>query len=117
MEYIDFEGNIPEDEYGGGTVMIWEAGRYENIKEADGRKVPVEQCYKNGQIEVWLHGQKVSGGYVLLKMDGRGRGNWLLIKMKDDEADARRNPVSTENQSVKTGRTMDEIEAGVKVTE
>lgn len=111
MEYADFEGTIPEDEYGGGTVMVWDAGTYENIKKVDGETVPMEKTYENGQIEVSLEGKKLRGGYALVKMKGRGEGNWLLIKMKDEEADARRNPTSTENKSVKTGRTMDEIEA------
>lgn len=111
LEYVDFEGTIPEDEYGGGTVMVWDAGNYENIKEKDGQIVPMKTCYESGQIEVSLHGQKLRGGYALVKMKGRGEGNWLLIKMNDDEADARRNPTSTENKSAKTGRTMEEIEA------
>lgn len=110
MEYADFEGVIPEDQYGAGTVMVWDKGTYENIKEKDDELVPMKKCYKNGRIEVKLKGEKISGGYALVltgseKMDD----NWLLIKMDDDQADARRNPVSTENKSVKTGRTIKEI--------
>lgn len=106
MDYGDFEGVIPEGQYGGGTVMVWDTGTFENIKDDS-----LEKQYKNGQIEVWLSGEKLRGGYVLInsKMGGNPR-NWLLIKMKDEEADARRNPVSTEPNSVKTGRSLEEIE-------
>lgn len=111
MEYADFEGVIPEGQYGAGTVMVWDNGTYENIKEKDGELVPMKKCYKSGQIEVKLNGEKISGGYALVltgsdKMDD----NWLLIKMDDKEADARRNPVSTKKKSAKTGRTLKEIE-------
>ncbi len=110
MSYADFEGTIPEDEYGGGTVMVWDTGSYTNIKKKDGHEVAMPTCYENGQIEVELHGQKIAGGYALRRFKvERGKAQWLLIKMKDDHADARRNPTSTENNSVKTGRTMKEI--------
>jgi DNA ligase D-like protein (predicted 3'-phosphoesterase) len=96
MGYAKFEGIIPEGEYGGGTVMVWDYGTYKNIKEKDGKIVPMKQCLKNGQIEVWLKGHKLSGGYALVKTKLGGKGdNWLLVKMRDDEASARRNPVST----------------------
>jgi len=75
----------------------------------------MQTCYENGQIEVALHGQKISGGYALRRFKvERGKAQWLLIKMKDEHADARRNPTSTENKSVKTGRTMKEIASGEK---
>ena len=111
LDYADFEGVIPEDQYGGGTVMVWDTGTFENLKKKDGSEVPLPTCYENGQIEINLKGEKISGGYALVltgshKMDD----NWLLIKMDDDDADARRNPTSTENKSVKTGRTMKQIE-------
>jgi hypothetical protein len=70
----------------------------------------MEELYDKGQIEVWLEGKKIKGGYALIhtKMGGDEK-NWLLIKMDDEEADARRNPVSTEPDSVKTGRALGEI--------
>lgn len=111
LEYADFEGVIPEDEYGGGTVMIWDKGTFENIKENDdGESMDLRESFKKGTIEVWLKGEKLEGGYALVKMkSGPREGNWLLIKMDDDQADARRNPVSTEKKSVETGRTLEEI--------
>lgn len=109
IEYGDFEGVISEGQYGAGTVMVWDKGTYQNLKKEDGKTVPMKECYKNGRIEISLKGKKISGGYALVKMKNRD-GNWLLIKMDDEEADARRNPVNTENKSAKTGRTLKEIE-------
>lgn len=108
IDYADFEGVIPKDEYGAGTVMIWDKGTFTNLKEKEGDTVPLDECYDNGRLEIYLHGKKLSGGYALVKAKNMG-GNWLLIKMDDDEADARRNPVNTENKSAMTGRTLEEI--------
>jgi len=111
LEYADFEGTIPEGEYGGGTVMVWDRGFFENIKkDKNGQPISLEKSYEMGTVEVNLKGEKVSGGYALIRMNsGNMKGNWLLIKMDDEAADARRNPVSTENKSVLSGRTMKEI--------
>lgn len=115
LDYADFEGVIPEDHYGGGTVLIWDRGRYDNITEKDGETVAMAEAVENGHVLIRLHGEKLSGGYALQRT-GSGKGDqaesrWLLVKMKDDGADARRNPVSTEPESVKSGRTLDEIAA------
>ncbi|WP_127844731.1 DNA polymerase ligase N-terminal domain-containing protein [Psychroflexus aestuariivivens] len=112
LDYADFEGVIPEDEYGGGTVMIWDKGTFENIKKDDnGNLISLKKSYENGTVEVNLKGEKIKGGYALVEMEsGDMEGNWLLIKMDDDKADARRNPTSTENKSVESGRTLNEIE-------
>ncbi|HJM68343.1 MAG TPA: DNA polymerase ligase N-terminal domain-containing protein [Candidatus Babeliales bacterium] len=110
MGYAKFEGIIPEGEYGGGTIMVWDYGTYENIKEKDGKLVPIKQCLKDGQIEVWLEGHKLQGGYALIKTKLGAKGdNWLLIKMRDGKADARRNPVKTQDKSVLTDRTISQI--------
>ena len=109
MSYADFEGVIPEDEYGGGTVMIWDRGTYENIKKSNGHAKAMSKCHDSGQIEVKLDGEKLSGGYALRRFKKESRDQWLLIKMKDDAADARRNPVSSEPKSVASGRTMKQI--------
>jgi hypothetical protein len=59
---------------------------------------------------VWLEGKKIRGGYALVRAKLRGeKKNWLLIKMKDEEADARRNPVKTETESVLSGRSVEEV--------
>jgi DNA ligase D-like protein (predicted 3'-phosphoesterase) len=109
-EYAKFEGVIPEGEYGGGTVMVWDYGTYKNIKEKKGKLIPMRTCYKNGAIEIFLKGKKLDGGYALVRMKRPAtKKQWLLIKMKDEYADARRNPVNTEKKSALTGRTMNQI--------
>lgn len=110
MSYATFEGVIPEGEYGAGPVIVWDTGTFDNIKEKDGKQIPLPQCYKNGQIEVDLHGKKLQGGYALIRTNGDDAKKWLLIKMRDAHADARRNPVSSQPESVISGKTIQEIE-------
>ena len=111
LDYADFEGVIPEEEYGGGTVLVWDAGPYRNLKtDDDGDPVPLSEQISQGHLTIWLQGEKLTGGYALTKTGSDGDERWLLVKMDDDEADARRNPVSTEPDSVLTGRSLDEIE-------
>ena len=110
--YADFEGVIPEDEYGGGTVLIWDRGPYRNLRGAkDDDGASMAEAYDDGKLEVWLDGDKIRGGYALIRTGSADDDDarWLLVKMDDDEADARRNPTSTEPESVASGRTMDEI--------
>lgn len=111
FDYAKFEGVIPEGQYGGGTVMVWDYGTYKNIKKKKDKLVPMEQCLKDGQIEVWLEGKKIQGGYAL-HLFRKKEDQWLLVKMKDDKADARRNPTSTEKKSALTNRTMNQIKSG-----
>jgi len=101
LDYIDFEGTIPDGEYGAGTVLVWDTGAYRNLQDQ-----PIEKGVQDGKLEIWLEGQKVRGGYALIRT---GEESWLLIKMKDDEADADRNPVKSEPNSVISGRSLDEI--------
>ena len=69
------------------------------------------QAIRRGHVSVWLHGQKLRGGYTLQRTDGSRKPQWLLIKRRDEGADARRNPVSTEPRSVLSGRTVEEVAA------
>ncbi|MCO6511363.1 MAG: 3'-phosphoesterase [Aridibacter famidurans] len=111
LEYAGFEGVIPEDEYGGGSVIIWDRGSYQNAKEKDddGKRPSVAEQIEAGHATIRLHGEKIKGGYALIRTGGDDDERWLLVKMDDDEADARRNPTSTEEKSVKSGRTTEEI--------
>ena len=111
LEYADFEGVIPEDEYGGGTVIVWDRGEYRNLKEDDDSEAAsMADQVDDGHVTVWLEGEKLTGGYALTRTDqDDDEERWLLVKMDDDEADARRNPTSTEPESVKTGRTLDQV--------
>ena len=111
VDYIDFEGVIPDDEYGGGTVLVWDTGTYENTTTDDeGDEIPPDEAVDQGHISVVLDGEKISGGYALTRTGSGGDARWLLVKKDDDEADARRNPTSTEPHSVLSGRTLEEIE-------
>jgi DNA ligase D-like protein (predicted 3'-phosphoesterase) len=104
LAYIDFEGTIPAGEYGAGTMLVWDTGFYRNLLEQ-----PIEQTLQDGKVEIWLEGQKLRGGYALVRT---GEENWLLIKKKDDEADPSRSPVKTEPNSVLSGRSLEEIAEG-----
>jgi DNA ligase D-like protein (predicted 3'-phosphoesterase) len=107
LDYADFEGVIPEEEYGGGTVLVWDRGPYDNITEKGGETLPMAKAIKQGHVLIRLHGKKLTGG---LQRTGSGEdARWLLVKMDDDEADARRNPVSSQPKSVLSGRTIEEI--------
>lgn len=102
LEYFDFEGVIQEGEYGEGTVMVWDNGTYENLRE----EKSIQESIEDGKVKFRLNGEKIKGGYALINTGER----WLLVKMDDNQADARRNPTSTEPRSVKTGRTLEEIQ-------
>ena len=110
LKYADFEGVIPEGHYGAGTVIVWDAGPYRNLKKNDdGEAISMSKASKSGSIEIWLEGKKLRGGYALIQTKMRGQAkNWLLIKMKDKGSDARRKPVKTQRKSVLTGRTLKE---------
>ena len=107
LDYRTFEGTIPQGEYGGGTVMLWDEGWWEPL-------VDVEQGLREGDLKFALHGHRLKGAWVLVHMKpkkGERDVNWLLIKEKDDyvRADAGIDGFET---SVQTGRTMDEIARG-----
>ncbi|MDP3889080.1 MAG: DNA polymerase ligase N-terminal domain-containing protein [bacterium] len=106
LSYANFEGIIPEGQYGAGTVMVWDSGTYRNIKRKNGKVVSMNECLKNGQIEVFLKGKKLQGGFALI----RTKLGWLLIKMRDEYARAKEISISSDNTSAKTGRTMAQIE-------
>jgi DNA ligase D-like protein (predicted 3'-phosphoesterase) len=109
LDYADFEGVIPEGEYGAGTVIVWDKGTYRNLKEHEGKIVPVTKSVEGGHVMVWLEGHKLKGGYSLIRTGKDPDARWLLVKMKDEEADARRNPVVSEPQSVLSGKTIEEV--------
>lgn len=109
LDYAEFEGTIPAGEYGGGTVQLWDTGRYENMTKKKGSSLSMAEGIEHGHVSFWLHGSKLSGGYALNRMRNDDEEAWLLVKERDARADARRNPVSTENTSVDTGRTLAEI--------
>jgi DNA ligase D-like protein (predicted 3'-phosphoesterase) len=114
MAYGSFEGVIPEGEYGAGPVIVWDTGTFRNLTERNGDEVPMAEALERGHAKFWLEGSKLRGGYALTRtpVGGSDREKWLLVKLKDDQADARRNPVSTQRESVVSGLTIDEMRAG-----
>jgi len=109
LEYGGFEGVIPKGEYGGGPVMIWDEGTWEPLNDID-------EGLAKGDLKFRLHGHRLNGDFVLVRMKkdrtGGKRENWLLIKKRDDHAEDGGEPTLTEMTSVKSGRTMDQIETG-----
>ncbi|SIO00675.1 DNA ligase D [Vannielia litorea] len=108
VSYGSFEGTIPQKEYGGGTVMLWDTGWWEPMH-------PVAEGLKQGKLHFRLHGARMKGGWALVRMRGKKREkreNWLLIKERDDfagrSADAL---VNRHRTSVTTGRAMRDIAA------
>ena len=101
LDYGDFEGTIGAGNYGAGAVIVWDTGRYSNLREE-----PIATSIERGHVSVWLDGRKLRGGYTLQRTHGN---QWLLIKRRDEGADARRRPLSTEPRSVLTGRTVEEV--------
>lgn len=125
VEYNSFEGTIPAGEYGGGTVMIWDAGTYtvEGAGERDQNTAAREE-YASGDFKVNFHGKRIRGSYALVRTKGGMRGNsnpdkpsWLLIKHRDDDARPQDDfDLTTEHvTSVVSGRSMDEIRERGKV--
>lgn len=112
LDYADFEGIIPEGSYGAGTVLVWDIGTYRNLREKDeDHPMSMAESITDGKVLVWLEGKKLQGGYALVRTNMGGAKNWLLIKERDRQADARRDPVRSEPRSVLSGKTLEEINA------
>jgi bifunctional non-homologous end joining protein LigD len=112
LDYGDFEGTIPKGQYGGGTVQMWDRGFWAPQDGAD----PLESLAR-GELKFVLEGERLHGGWVLVRMgpDGRSgkRNNWLLIKHRDPAAKPGEGEgVLDEDRSVASGRRMAQIAAG-----
>src|ERR687887_1458840 len=79
LAYADFEGVIPEGEYGAGTVIVWDSGSYRPLGDE-----PLERALEHGHASVWLEGEKLRGGYALTRIGKGRRERWLLVKMDDE---------------------------------
>jgi DNA ligase D-like protein (predicted 3'-phosphoesterase) len=112
LEYAGFEGVIPPGEYGAGTVLVWDTGPYRNLTEKKGVAVSMGEAVAHGHVKVWLEGKKLRGGYALNRFKTGRDESWLLIKVDDETADPRRNPVADEPRSALSGRTLEEIAGG-----
>lgn len=109
LSYGTFEGTIPKGQYGGGTVMLWDQGTWEP-------KGDPHAALKKGHLSFDLHGERLKGGWSLIRMRGDGkRENWLLVKKDDGEArssGANEDFLEELASSVKSGRSMDDIAGG-----
>jgi bifunctional non-homologous end joining protein LigD len=104
VEYGDFEGTIPEGNYGAGSVMLWDRGTYELLGSTSG----ADQLAR-GDLKFRLSGEKLKGEFALVRMKGRGKGkDWLLIKKRDEFAVPGWD-VEQYASSVLSGRTQEEI--------
>jgi bifunctional non-homologous end joining protein LigD len=105
LAYATFEGVIPQGNYGAGPVMVWDQGTFKNLKEP----VPLTDCIKNGEINVWLEGKKLKGGYALIKTHFHPKDSWLLVKMNDKYSDRESSVTTDKPNSVLTHKTLEEI--------
>ena len=111
LSYADFEGTIPKGQYGGGTVMLWDDGVWEPVEGKSAKDLA------KGHLHFRLAGERMKGEWLLIRLKPRGKEkaeNWLLRKLDDEYAGATDFLVETALTSVKTGRTMLEIEEGKK---
>lgn len=105
LAYASFEGIIPEGEYGGGTVMVWDEGSWTPESE------DVDAALKRGDLKFTLHGKKLKGSWVLVRLrprPGESRAGWLLIKHRDEHA-SKEDIAETQPRSVVTKRILVEI--------
>ncbi|MGZ8458053.1 MAG: non-homologous end-joining DNA ligase, partial [Gemmatirosa sp.] len=110
VSYNAFEGTIPDGQYGGGTVMLWDRGTY---RAAEGEEDALASRYTAGKLDVVLHGARLHGAWTFVRTrEVSGRQQWLLMKRDDEFADRTTDVAARETTSVATGRTMDEIAAG-----
>jgi DNA ligase D-like protein (predicted 3'-phosphoesterase) len=107
-EYAKFEGVIPEGEYGADPSIVWDSGTYRNLSEKNGLEIPVDQALRQGRVKIWLDGEKLQGGYALTRIRLKP-ARWLLVKINDAHANARRDITKTAPRSVLTRQTIEEI--------
>lgn len=102
LDYGNFEGIIPDGNYGAGTVMVWDTGTYENVNHDNNGLISMEDSLKNGKIHILLNGKKLKGDYILIKFKGQEK-NWFIMRPKVTKKENR------DEKSALSGRTMHEI--------
>lgn len=117
IEYNSFEGTIPEGEYGGGTVMIWDRGTFmpDETRPREKPDTAVRRGYRDGKLSITFHGERLAGSFALVRTDqveGGPRSKWLLIKHRDEFARPGSKIATSAKRSVVSGRTMKEIAEG-----
>ncbi len=109
LHYFDFEGIIPEGNYGAGSVIVWDSGNYwvPNASDAKDVEKMISEGYEKGEIKLVLNGRKVKGLFALVRFKKAGENAWLFIKDKD-EFDGK--DFTKKEKSVKTGKSLKDIE-------
>jgi bifunctional non-homologous end joining protein LigD len=113
ISYNTFEGTIPQGEYGGGTVMLWDRGTYE--ADDGGGAESLRRGYEKGELRFVMRGKRLKGGFVLARLRRPGRPQWLLIKRRDEHANDDRDITAEQITSVASKRTMEQIATGRRV--
>lgn len=110
-DYRDFEGIIPQGEYGGGTVIVWDEGFYEPYESDAAAKKEQDKELRaglhSGKIKFVLHGKKLKGAFALVKAHGRGENGWLLMKLEDKYASDK--DITAKDKSVLSGKTLEQV--------
>ncbi|RVD17628.1 DNA ligase D [Mesorhizobium sp. M4B.F.Ca.ET.017.02.2.1] len=109
LEYIDFEGVIPEGEYGGGPMIVWDTGTWAPMED-------VEKSLRTGAFKFRLAGEKLNGGWMLTRLkpkpgEDEAKKNWLLFKERDLASDTKLDILEARPESVKSGRRIEELAA------
>jgi bifunctional non-homologous end joining protein LigD len=111
FDYKDFEGIIPDGNYGAGTVMVWDEGTYEPLEATNGTKAAQNKVLlkelRGGSLKFRLNGKKLKGEFALVQTKGRGDNSWLLIKHRDKYASD--TPVTDKDKSVVSKKTLEQI--------
>ncbi|GAA4439550.1 hypothetical protein GCM10023091_21910 [Ravibacter arvi] len=115
FDYKDFEGIIPEGNYGAGTVIVWDQGSYEALEGGTKKEMEkrLSEQWKDGSMKFRLKGKKLKGEFALVRMKGNEDNAWLLIKHNDRFATAKE--IITRDKSVVSGKTLEQV-AGTKRT-
>jgi DNA ligase D-like protein (predicted 3'-phosphoesterase) len=111
LEYLEWEGVIPKGEYGAGPMIVWDRGVFQNISETRrGEPMELSEAIEKGDVKIFMLGEKIKGAYALVRTGPAGdREKWLLIKKRDEGADARRKPTSSQPESVLSGKTIEQL--------
>ncbi|HET8592628.1 MAG TPA: DNA polymerase ligase N-terminal domain-containing protein [Solirubrobacterales bacterium] len=122
LEYLEWEGVIPKGEYGAGPMIVWDRGVFQNVSETrSGEPMKLSEAIEKGDVKIFMLGEKIKGAYALVRTGpppervapggaaSDQREKWLLIKKRDEGADARRRPTSTQPESVLSGRTIEQV--------
>ena len=107
-EYGAFEG-VVKGNRGADALIVWDRGTYRNLSERAGKRITIEDALEGGNALVWLEGEKLRGGFELTRIASGEQERWIVVKHRDEEADAHRDPVRMQPESVLSGRTVEQV--------